>query len=112
MLFFYFVRLLFIEGIDVLEMALYRAACNIIDNTITTVLSRWGGFSPNLAVITHSPLQHNNQVQYQYYGNLTIIYSLLNLNFCLPNMRKTLGVEHIRAGCNDKSKQGKLCPYY
>ena len=59
MLFFYFVRLLFIEGIDVLEMALYRAACNIIDNTITTVLSRWGGFSPNLAVITHSPPQHN-----------------------------------------------------
>ena len=112
MLFFYFVRLLFIEGIDVLEMALYRAACNIIDNTITTVLSRWGGFSPNLAVITHSPPQHNNQVQFQYYGNLAIIYSLLNLNFCLPNMRKTLDVEHIRAGCNDKSKQGKLCPYY
>ena len=112
MLFFYFVRLLFIGGIDVLEMALYRAACNIIDNTITTVLSRWGGFSPNLAVITHSPPQYNNQVQYQYYGNLTIIYSLLNLNFCLPNMLKTLDKEHIRDGCNDKSKQGKLCPYY
>ena len=35
-------------------MSLYRAACNIVDNTVMIMVSRWGGFNPSLAVVSTS----------------------------------------------------------
>ena len=30
-------------------MAMYRAVCNMVDTTLASVISRWTGFSPQLA---------------------------------------------------------------
>ena len=42
---------------------MYRAVVNLVDNTITTVLTKWGGFSPQLAVVSSPCIQNNNQVK-------------------------------------------------
>ena len=46
----------------VAEMAMYRAVVNLVDNTITTVLTKFGGFSPQLALASSPCIQNNNQV--------------------------------------------------
>ena len=46
------------------EMAMYRAVVNLVDNTLTTVLTKWGGFSPQLAVASSPCIQNNHQVNY------------------------------------------------
>ena len=33
-------------------MAVFRAVCSVVDTTIATILTRWGGFSPNIAMAT------------------------------------------------------------
>ena len=42
------------------EMAMYRAVVNLVDNTITTVLTKWGGFSPQLAVVVRTDQTKNH----------------------------------------------------
>ena len=42
---------------------MYRAVVNLVDNTITTVLTKWGGFSPQLAVVSSPCIQNNNLVK-------------------------------------------------
>ena len=49
----------------VAEMAMYRAVVNLVDNTITTVLTKFGGFSPQLALASSPCIQNNNQVDYE-----------------------------------------------
>ena len=34
-------------------MAMFRAVCNLVDNTISNALIRWGGLNPNLAVVNY-----------------------------------------------------------
>ena len=49
----------------VAEMAMYRAVVNLVDNTITTVLTKFGGFSPQLVLASSPCIQNNNQVDYE-----------------------------------------------
>ena len=43
-------------------MAMFRAVCNLVDNTISNALIRWGGLNPNLAVVNY-PSFINQPVQ-------------------------------------------------
>ena len=41
---------------------MFRAVCNLVDNTISNALIRWGGLNPNLAVVNY-PSFINQPVQ-------------------------------------------------